>query len=113
MIEEVFKESKDRKFGTWWPQFHWTDTKIYVHALYCTIALLIRALMKRRVEKAGIKIPMKRLLTELGGIREVVNVYQGNEKSQTRAETVFSKLSEIQETLAAVLELPLQKNLSS
>lgn len=113
MIEEVFKESKDRKFGTWWPQFHWTDTKIYVHALYCTIALLIRALMKRRVEKAGVKISMKRLLTELGGIREVVNVYQGNVKHKKHTETVLSKLSETQETLATILGLSLQENLSS
>ena len=112
MIEEVFKESKDRKFGTWWPQFHWTDTKIYVHALYCTIALLIRALMKRRVEKAGIKISMKRLLTELGGIREVVNVYQGN-NNKKHAVTVLSKLSETQETLTNILGLSLSGKLNS
>ena len=86
---------------------------IYVHALYCTIALLIRALMKRRVEKAGIKISMKRLLIELGGIREVVNVYQGNEKNKKHAETVLSKLSETQKTLATILGLSAQEHLSS
>ena len=107
LIEEIFKQSKDRKFGTWWPQFHWTDTKIHVHALYCTIALLLRALIKRRVEKAGIKISMKRLLMELGGIREVVNIYQRKNKKHT--ETVFSKLSETQESLSAILELSLTK----
>ena len=69
--------------------------------------------MKRRVEKAGIKISMKRLLTELGGIREVINVYQGNEKDKKHTETVFSKLSETQETLSGILGLSLQRNLSS
>lgn len=39
--------------------------------------------MKRRVEMAGIKISMKRLLTELSGIREVVNVYKGNDNKKT------------------------------
>ena len=99
----MFKQSKDRKFGTWWPQFHWTDTKIHVHALYCTIALLLRALIMRRVEKSGMKISMKRLLTELGEIREVVNIYQGKKKKYS--ETVFSKLSDPQKALSDILEL--------
>ena len=54
VIEEVFKEMKDRNTGSWWPLFHWTDSKIKVHGLYCTIALLLRALAYRRVRQAGV-----------------------------------------------------------
>ena len=108
MIEEIFKESKDRKFGTWWPLHHWTDSKIHVHALYCTIALLLRALMKRRVEQSGKKISMRRLLTELSEIKEVVNIYDANGK--TRSETILSRLSETQEALSDILKLFLDKN---
>jgi transposase len=107
MIEEVFKESKDRRYGTWWPQFHWTDSKIHVHALYCTIALLLRAVMKRRVEKAGMKVSMKRLLSALGGIREIVNIY--GTQAKKRLEKVLSKMSDTQKDLAGILGLSLQK----
>jgi transposase len=113
IIEEVFKESKDRKTGTWWPQYHWTDSKIHVHALYCTIALLLRALMKKRVENAGVKISMKRLLTELEGIREVVNVYSDKKTVKNRSETVLSRLSETQETLSGILGMFLKEKVAS
>ena len=105
MIEDVFKESKDRRYGTWWPQFHWTDNKIHVHALYCTIALLLRSIMKRRVERAGVKISMKHLLSELNGIREVVNVYEEGKKKHF--EKVLSKMSEPQAALLGILGLPM------
>ena len=75
LIENVFKEMKDRRIGGWWPMYHWTDSKIRVHALYCTIAVLLRGLLLRRIRGAGIDISMKRLLRELEDIREVINVY--------------------------------------
>jgi transposase len=87
LIEEVFKEMKDRNTGSWWPQFHWTDSKIRVHGLYCTIALLLRALAFRRVRQAGLRPSMKRMLSELNSIREVVNIWGGENhpKSQTKS----------------------------
>ena len=45
VIEEIFHEMKDRHIGAWWPLHHWTDSKIQVHGLYCTIAVLLRALV--------------------------------------------------------------------
>ena len=106
IIEGVFKESKDRKHGTWWPQYHWTDSKIHVHALYCTIALLLRAVMLRKVQATGMKISMPRLLTELVTIKEVVNVYETeNKKNQ---ETVLTKCSDLQEKLLQIFGLNLK-----
>ena len=58
IIEDVFKEMKDRVTGSWWPMNHWTDSNINVHGLYCTIALLLRALLLRRVKQAGIRLSM-------------------------------------------------------
>ena len=60
-IENVFKDMKDRDIGSWWPLYHWTDQKINVHSVSCTIAVLLRALAHRRVKEAGIDISMKRL----------------------------------------------------
>jgi transposase len=104
LIEDVFKQTKDRDTGSWWPLHHWTDSKIKVHALYCSIALLLRALMLRRVRGAGLHISMKRLLGELDAIREVVNIYprSGNQKVE-RKQTVLTKTSQLQEQLTATL----------
>jgi len=63
---------KDRQTGSWWPMFHWTNSKIEVHGLYCTIALLLRAVAHRRIMEAGITVSMKRMLTALGGVKQAL-----------------------------------------
>ena len=92
---------------------HWTDSKIQVHGLYCTIALLLRALMWRRVQAAGVSLPLKRLLSELDEVREVVNVYPKKRRQKTqRSQAVLSKTSELQDRLIAVLGLRDKHNAS-
>ena len=104
IIENVFKEMKDREVGMWWPMNHWTDSKIRVHALYCTIALLLRAVMYRRVCQTGVKLSLPRLLTELGGIREVINIAPGKRgKPRASPRTVLTKTSELQQRLLGIL----------
>lgn len=106
IIEDVFKEMKDRNTGSWWPLHHWTDSKIKVHALYCTIALLIRALMYRRVRENGLKLSMKRVLRELDGIREVINFYPKKRAKKNQAiHSVLTKTSGIQKQLIQILRL--------
>jgi transposase len=106
LIEGVFKEMKDRSTGNWWPMFHWTDSKIQVHALYCTIAVLLRGLLWRRVRQAGLQISLKRLLGELQDIHEIVNIYPARGKQKEgRRQTVLSKRNEVQERLLALLGL--------
>jgi transposase len=106
VIEEVFKEMKDRNTGSWWPLFHWTDSKIKVHGLYCTIALLLRALAYRRVRQAGVTLSMKRMLSELNDIREVVNFYPRKRRQKVeRKQTILTKTSELQQKLISTLGL--------
>jgi len=106
LIEDVFKESKARHSGSWWPMHHWTDSKIRVHGLYCSVAQLLRALLLRRVRAAGVKISLKRLLAELGSIREVINIYP-NKKGQTPGpqQTVLSRRTKLQRRLTNLLGL--------
>lgn len=104
LIEDVFKQCKDRKIGTWWPQHHWTDSKIHVHGLYCTIAVLLRGLAWRRAQQAGMSLSMQRFLGELDDIREVINVYprrRGQEHHQQQL--VRTKTSELQDQLISVI----------
>jgi len=106
LIEDVFKEMKDRSTGNWWPLFHWTESKVQVHGLYCTIAVLLRALLMRRIRQAGLRLSMKRLLSELDAIREVVNIYPRKRGRKTAAtQTVLTKTSELQQTLSSILRL--------
>jgi transposase len=106
VIEEVFKEMKDRNTGSWWPLFHWTDSKIRVHGLYCTIALLLRALAYRCVRHAGVMLSMKRMLSELNDIREVVNFYPRKRRQEVeRKQTILTKTSEVQQKLVSILGL--------
>ena len=111
IIEGVFKEMKDRNTGSWWPMYHWTDSKISVHGLYCTIALLIRAVMFRRIRGAGLHLSMKRVLSELDAIREVVNIYPRKRRQKTeRRQAILTKMSEVQQQLVSILMLKKQKN---
>jgi len=106
IIEDVFKEMKDRTEGSWWPLCHWTDSKIRVHGLYCTIALLLRALLLRRVKQAGLSLSLKRTLSELDEIREVTNIYPRRRGQKTHpTQTVISKTSELQRRLMSILEI--------
>jgi transposase len=106
IIEDVFKEMKDRSTGSWWPLFHWTDSKIRVHGLYCSIALLLRALAFRRVRQANISISMKRFLSELNDIREVINIYPRKRGQKNhRKQSVLTKFSELQEQIIKLLDL--------
>ncbi len=111
IIEDVFKEMKDRDIGSWWPLNHWTTSKIRVHGLYCTAALLLRALMLRRARSNGLDISMKRLLRELDSIHEVVNVYPRKRREKTqRRQSVLSRMSELQQRLVTILELQKEEN---
>ena len=95
---------KDRKTGTWWPMYHWTDQKIKVHGLYCSLTLLIRALMMKRVKEAGMSMSMNRLHTELFGIREVLNIFSNRKKKQS-SQSVISKMNENQQKLFKLFEM--------
>jgi len=101
VIEEIFHE-----IGAWWPLHHWTDSKIQVHGLYCTIAVLLRALLWRRARQAGLRLSMAGLLEKLGQLRQVINVYPAKRTGQPRAEqVVFTKRDETHDKLIAALGL--------
>jgi len=98
IIEDVFKQMKDRKTGTWWPMFHWTDQKIRVHGLYCSLSLLLRALIMKRIQEASMPMSINRLHEKLSGIREVLNVFPKRKNKQS-AQSVVSKMDEVQQRL--------------
>lgn len=105
MIENIFRETKDKTIGTWWPMHHWTDSKIRVHALYCSVALLLRGLLRRRLAKAGVSLSMKKTISELAHIREVVNFYLDKRKNQVPSVATFTKTSSLQNRILNALNI--------
>jgi len=108
VVEEAFKETKDRHFGSWWPMFHYTDQKIKVHGLYCSIALLLSSLIKRKTRLAGLDISMNRIHEKLNSIKQVVNYFpktkkKGNKKMKST--TTLTKMDEIQSNLFELMEM--------
>lgn len=100
VIEEIFKDTKDRDIGCWWPMYHYTDQKIMVHGFYCTITMLIRSLMMRKVRMNGLSISQKRLHKELENIKQVINFYPNhNDRKKSRKNSTITKLNEVQEKL--------------
>ena len=98
---------KDRTTGSWWPMHHWTDAMVRVHGFYCSLALLLRALVVRKVKTTEIRISTKQLHEKLTGIREVLNVFEqkrgGNSRQHTQS--VLSRMDEVQTKLFALFKM--------
>src|SRR6058998_384512 len=85
-IESAFRDMKNPHFLGWSPMFHWTDSKIRVHAFYCVLALMLTSLLQRTLHEKGHDLSMARMLELLGGIQEVLLIYPkavGEKKPRT------------------------------
>lgn len=109
-VERAFRDLKDPTLVQFRPMFHWTDSKIRVHALCCVLALTLLGLLHRRVVQSGVEISRARLLEELKQVRAVTNLYGGEGagprgRGRPRAKTVLSKASALQKQLCDILDL--------
>jgi transposase len=97
--EALFRVSKGRR-GPWWPLYHWTDSKIRVHALYCYFALLLLSILQLKLQEGGLTISTDHCLARLRKIQEALVVYTNGS-----AERVLTKLDDSQQSLAQTLGL--------
>jgi len=105
-IEDAFKQMKNPHFLGWSPMFHWTDSKIRVHAFYCVLALLLTSLLQRELARQGESHSLNRILEELGDIRETLVIYprrQGQRSSPTA--TCLTRMNSLQQRLFSLLNL--------
>jgi transposase len=85
-IESAFRDMKNPHFLGWSPMFHWTDSKIRVHAFYCVLALTLTSLLQRALHHKSHDLSLTRMLELLGGIQEVLLLYPkalGEKKPRT------------------------------
>jgi transposase len=105
-IEHAFRDMKHPHYLGWSPMFHWTDSKIRVHAFTCVLALTLTSLLQRTLHQKGIDLSMPRMYDLLGGIRETLVIYPRRPGEKTpRVAAGHSTLSDEQQKLFDALDL--------
>jgi transposase len=97
-VEGDFRQMKDPKVVSFSPMFHWTESKIRVHVLYCVLGLMVARLMVREADRAGLHLSVRALLSSLAGIEETVLLYQG-ERGRPRARRMLTEKDATQNRL--------------
>jgi transposase len=97
-VEGDFRQMKDPKVVSFSPMFHFTESKIRVHVLYCVLALMVARLMVREAEHAGMHMSVRELLDALAGIEETLMLYQG-ERGRPRARRMLTDIDPTQRRL--------------
>jgi transposase len=105
-IERVFRGLKDGDWLSWGPMYHWTDSKIRVHAFYSMLGISLLQNIHKKAQAAWAGLSMEQLLQELRQIQQFTLLYppQG-EKGPNRVATVLSKQTLPQQSLAKELGL--------
>jgi transposase len=106
IVEDAFRITKSDHFVKMDPAFHWTDSKIRVHALTCMIALLLVKLSHRRAQMNGCEKGIESFMHDLRGIRSALLFYPGTKNPHRQ----LCSLSESQTVLLNQLGLNLQES---
>ena len=105
-IERVFRGLKDGEWLGWGPMYHWTDSKIRIHAFYCMLGISLLQSIHKQSQAVWPGLSMEQLLDELSQIQQFVLLYPAQgEKGPPRTVTVLSKQTLPQQSLAESLGL--------
>ena len=100
IVEDAFRITKSDRWVKMDPVFHWTDSKIRVHALTCMIALLLVRIAHKRARAQGFTHGAERLLELLSSINTAILFYP----KSTKAVRVRCSISKEQEVLLTALD---------
>jgi transposase len=105
-IERVFRGLKDGEWLGWGPMYHWTDSKIRVHAFYCMLGISLLQYVHRQSQTAWPDLTVEQLLEQLSLIQQFTLLYPPlGDKGPNRVATVLSKQTLAQQALAHCLAL--------
>ena len=108
-VEDAFADMKDTHFLSWEPMFHWTDSKIRVHAFYCVLALMLGCLLQRRAFQEGVQLSLQKLFKTLSGIQEVITISSAAGKpgsaGRPRLQTILTEMDPTQQALYRLFQL--------
>src|SRR5438067_10174485 len=74
-VEQVFRGLKDGDWLGWGPMYHWTDSKIRVHAFYCMLGISLLQYIHKKSQSAWPGLTMEQMLAELRQIQQFVLLY--------------------------------------
>jgi transposase len=105
-VEKVFRGLKDGDWLGWGPMYHWTDSKIRVHAFCCMLGISLINYLHAQARRVCPRITVEQMKTELEGIYQFALLYppQGD-KGPHRTATVQSKQTLTQQMLSEALGL--------
>ena len=108
-IEDDFKRMKSPIMISLEPVYHWTDQKIRVHVFCCVLALMLLLLLKRKLQRAGIKLSLERMIEELSDVQlSVIKFYDVDKRL-----CLLNDMNEEQKAMFDVLDLMRYKKLVS
>jgi hypothetical protein len=85
---------------------HWTDSKIRIHAFYCTLGISLLQYLPRESQSVWPGLTVEHFLEELRQIQQFVLLYPPlGDKGPNRVATVLSRQTPAQQALAESLGL--------
>jgi len=102
--EFSFRQMKDPHAVSFSPMHHWTEHNITVHVLTCVLALQIAHLMRLQAQRAGLRMSVRELLTQLAGIGETILIYPAA-LGRPKARRMLTQTTSTQDKLTQVFQL--------
>jgi transposase len=104
-LEQVFRGLKAGDWLNWQPMYHWTDSKIRVHAFYCLLGLSLLHYVLRQAQTFWPQLTVEKLQEELGEIQQFVLLYPALGGGPPRTATVLATQNLVQKGLVETLGL--------
>ncbi len=100
IVEDAFRITKSDAWVKMDPAFHWTDSKIRVHALTCILALLLVRIAHKRARAKGFVHGAERMMELLSEVRTAMVYYPKSNKPHR----ILCSLSNQQRELLTALD---------
>lgn len=72
IIEGQFRTSKCPFHVAFMPQYHWTDSKVRIHAFVCMAALTYLTLLRNRLAVAGLTMSIREIIEQMRQLRTAI-----------------------------------------
>lgn len=101
-IENRYKQMKDPYKVSFMPQYCWTDSKIRIHALTCTLSLTYLALVAWKLKQSGIQESIDTVMEQLRELHSCLIFYPRKQKPQRELE----EMSRLQKKALDAIQTP-------
>jgi len=100
VVEDASRITKSDAWVKMDPAFHWTDSKIRVHALTCILALLLVRIAHKRAKAKGFEHGAERMMELLTGVHTAMVYYL----KSTKPHRILCSLTDEQRALLTALD---------